>query len=681
MATSEKPKRKEKVRLLVLSAILMVAVIFASIKLMNIQVVHGEENAVKADSNNLIRTNVEAARGEILDRYGRPLVTNSLVLNIQLNRGSLPEGKENEVILRLTQLFQKQGAAWRDEFPITEQPVNGEYQFKDGMDSEIEKLKSMLKMQDYGTAQQCMDNAIEKFEINGYNEQDTRTIVAIRCMMEVENFSDRNPYTFAENVDKTFAAQLIEMQNEIPGVEISETYTRGYVDGTLAPHILGNIGPMLKEDWEGDEESGVTGYKDIEGYNMDDDIGRTGIEALMESDLKGTDGVMILEKDADGTVVNQYMEEEAKPGNNVVLTIDSVLQKQIQDQFYQRLSQHSAITGGSVVVLDTSDNSILASVSYPGYDLNTMSENYDTLNADPKKPMLNRSFKEIYRPGSTYKTAMAVAGVSEGIMTGTSKPFNCTKTMYLPGDTSRTPFNCLSRHGYLNLYDALKVSCNIYFYNVGKSLQEIDEHKITEYSNALGLGTDIGLELSNATGRITSKETAEKLGIPWNGIGDAMQSAIGQMETYVTPVQMATQMATIANKGIRYNTHIIKQVDKFDGSETVKQTEKQIMNQLEDKNNAFEETTKGMESVSTKYPEMSGMNIAIKTGTPQRTKTVYDSAAVAFYPAEQPEIAIAVVIERGDGISYAKDMVVPVIQAYEASKQSAQQWQQEHQNS
>ena len=160
MATSEKPKRKEKVRLLVLSAILMVAVIFASIKLMNIQVVHGEENAVKADSNNLIRTNVEAARGEILDRYGRPLVTNSLVLNIQLNRGSLPEGKENEVILRLTQLFQKQGAAWRDEFPITEQPVNGEYQFKDGMDSEIEKLKSMLKMQDYGTAQQRMDNAI-----------------------------------------------------------------------------------------------------------------------------------------------------------------------------------------------------------------------------------------------------------------------------------------------------------------------------------------------------------------------------------------------------------------------------------------------------------------------------------------------------------------------------------------
>ena len=235
MATSEKPKRKEKVRLLVLSAILMVAVIFASIKLMNIQVVHGEENAVKADSNNLIRTNVEAARGEILDRYGRPLVTNSLVLNIQLNRGSLPEGKENEVILRLTKLFQKQGAAWRDEFPITEQPVNGEYQFKDGMDSEIEKLKSMLKMQDYGTARQCMDNAIEKFEITGYNEQDTRTIVAIRCMMEVENFSDRNPYTFAENVDKTFAAQLIEMQNEIPGVEISETYTRGYVDGTLAP--------------------------------------------------------------------------------------------------------------------------------------------------------------------------------------------------------------------------------------------------------------------------------------------------------------------------------------------------------------------------------------------------------------------------------------------------------------
>lgn len=645
-----------KPRLLFFAILLAAAFLFAVALLMQYQIVDGDEYVQAANQNNQSVRTVEAARGEITDRYGRVLVRNQLQMNLQLSADELPEDNAgiNKVISDLLDLFAAKGIAYVDNFPISKTKP---YTFLEGQDAAASQLKSALSAQDYATAQNCIDLLVQQYEITGYSEERTREIAGIRAQMLMDNFSSSNPYTIVENIDDSIAEGIMEKSAYYPGVQISETYTRVYPDGTIAPHIIGTVGPIYAEEYEA--------YKE-KGYSMDAIVGKSGIELAMEEQLRGTAGTLTIVKDENGQVVDEYYEEgkEPKPGNTVVLTIDSKMQKELQNALESfvlslRSSSYRSAKGASVCVLDVKTGECLALVSYPGYDINEYKTNYDKLASNPYKPLFNRALMGTYRPGSTFKTVIAVSGILSGVTTKNTI-FNCVNPY--PG----TEMRCLQSHhsGPTNLNTALKYSCNNYFYHVG-DLLGID--RINEYAHAMGMGTETGLEIANANGHIANPEYYEKHGMTWQW-GYTLQTAIGQAETMVTPLQMAISMVTIANHGTRYASHIIKAVEKYDYSATVYETEPEVMSSLPDENDAFSATTEGMKQMATTISSLQGLDIAAKSGTPEYYENgVYktNSAAVGFYPASDPEIAISVMIEEG---ARAPHFFKQVVDIYEGCK-------------
>lgn len=223
------------------------------------------------------------------------------------------------------------------------------------------------------------------------------------------------------------------------------------------------------------------------------------------------------------------------------------------------------------------------------------------------------------------------------------------------------------------MVEALKVSCNIYFYDVGRRL---GIKRMNRYSHKLGLGAETGLEIAHSTGALASPERSEQFGTEWY-VGNVVQAAIGQSDNAVTPLQMASQAMTIANKGIRYDTHIIKSIQSYNYDKMIKETVPVVGDRLKNKNGAFDIVTDGMEAVSSRYPELCrySFKVAMKTGSPQVTVSRFNSAAIAFAPSENADIAISSFIEDGER---AREVVSKVIDAYYKTKKHTKQKPQEY---
>lgn len=660
MAT-EKKSLSGRIRLAVLVLLVITVFVLCTMRLMDYQVVKGDDFAKAAQTKAETYETIKASRGEITDRYGRPLVTNKLALNLELDRSAFSgeteeqNAKVNKVILDLTNILSESGEEWIDTFPITKEKP---YEFIGDADTDIAKLKKALKVQDYASAEDCIQVIINTYNIDGYSEEETRRIAGIRAQMIVSDWGENNPYLFAEDVSNATSTKLMELGDYMPGVKVAESYIREYVSGTIAPHLIGNMSKIFAEEYKGEG-----GYEE-KGYKMNDMVGRDGVEKVMEEQLRGTDGVMAVTKNENGEIVDQYMKQEPQPGNTVMLTIDKNFQKEVQDILEDRVLQlranpkYTNTKGASAAVLDVKTGEALALATYPTYDINDYKTKYSELLADPMKPLMNRVLNELYRPGSTFKTVMTVAGVSEGKITPTRR-INCDKYYYVT--TQRFECQQYGHSGPTNIYTALQHSCNIYFYTIG---EELTADTIFNYAHTMGMGEPTGLELKNALGRVSSPQTSKDLGLTWQ-VGDIAQMAIGQSETYITPLQMAISTMVIANKGTRYETHMIKSVEKYDYSATVKQTEPVEAATLEDKNNAYEIDTEGMKLMAETVESLKGRNVAAKSGTPQKTNDVTHSAAVAFYPADDPEIAISIMIEEGEN---AKDTIAAIVDAYERTK-------------
>lgn len=656
MRESAQTKTSKK-RLIFFLILLIAAFLGAMILLMEYQIVDGAEYLAKASQNNQSTQTVQAARGDITDRYGRVLVTNELQLNLQLTADELPSDNAgiNQVISDLLDLLEQKGVPYVDTFPISQ---TAPYTFLEGQEAAASQLKAALSAQDYATAQNCMDLLIEKYEIYGYSEERTRDIAGIRAQMLMDSFSDSNPYTFVENIDGSLAGEIMEQKDSYPGVQLQETYNRIYPSKDIASHLIGTVGPIYQEEYDS--------YKE-KGYPMDAIVGKSGIELAMEDQLRGIDGKKTIVKDENGQVIEEYYAQgqEPSPGDTVVLTIDSKLQKELQDAMESYMlslrstSTYHSAKGAAVCVLDVKTGECLALVSYPSYDINEYRTNYEQLSSNPYKPLFNRALMGTYRPGSTFKTVMSVGGLLCGAFTKDTV-FNCVNPY--PG----THMNCLQNHhsGPTNLNTALKYSCNNYFYHVGDNMG-IDN--INYYAHAMGLGTETGLEISNAVGHIASPEYYEDHGMQWQW-GNTLQASIGQAETMVTPLQMAISMMTIANHGTRYASHLVKGVEAYDYSEPINETQPAVMSTLPDENSAYSATIEGMKQMATTVPELQGIDIAAKSGTPEFYENgVYktNSAAVAIYPASDPEIAISIMIEEG---GKAANFLRQVVDIYEGCK-------------
>lgn len=433
---------------------------------------------------------------------------------------------------------------------------------------------------------------------------------------------------------------------------------RTWPNGTLLPHALGFTGPITAEQWPTARRRGLA---------MDAVIGQSGLESAYDDLLRGQDGRVLVNTGFDGAVRRTVPLREAAPGATLVLTVDSALQKELQNALLSQIevlrTTKAAGAGrecraGAAVVVDVQTGGILAAASVPGFDLNRYRSDYAALSADAAAPLLDRVCQGLYAPGSAFKPAVAAAALTAGI--DPAATVNCTGRYgfysgYQPG--------CLQygHGGPVDLRTALEYSCNIFFYDVGRRLG-VDV--FSAMARQLGLATPTGVEITEAQGRLTwSSDENYQAGL-------TLMAAIGQGNTAVTPLQLAAYAATLANCGQRPALHFADRAVNAATGETVWQYAPTFTT-VPGGEGVFGPIRDGMKRMArtTRVLREAPVVCAAKTGSPQLADTLpggghyVNSVLIGYAPADDPQIAMAVVLEYGGGGSNAAPILRAVLDA------------------
>ena len=631
-------------------------------RLMKIQIVDSNTYISQHYSTDTYTQTIAATRGEIVDCNGDPIVQNSVGYNIIIEPDSFPKDNEsgNEVLLQLLHLLADVDVTFEESLPISK---TAPFTFTTDDQDTLDEIRTTLNLNLYATAENCMDRLIDEYEIaDTYTEEEKRMIAGIRYEMQLRGFSMSNQFTLVKDIPLQIVTEIKERGLSLPGVNIIEDAIRTVTQGDVIPHEIGTVGPIYAEEYEELAE---------QGYDLDDTVGKSGIEQAMESELRGKDGTKTISVQ-NGTVVSSEVTVPVQAGHTVMLTVDSTFQKDLQNilgnfiKNFDKLRDAKTegeglgkVTSGALVVLDTTDNSVLGLATYPTYNLNDYTKDYDKLASDETSPLLDRATVGLYRPGSTFKTITATAGLNEGIVAGSSTYF-CGHSYEYKGHT----YYCTGSHGNISVVQALQYSCNIYFYQLSEALT-IDN--LTKYAELYGLGSPTGIETGDAAGRFANPETYAEYGWEWT-VGHVLQAAIGQSETAVTPLQMAVVASTIANKGVRYQPHLVDSLWDYNLTEKIKDIEPTVAETIPiQHDDVYTYIQQGMIAASvTNMPDKYsladlGYDVAIKTGTPQAGR-VQDSFFIGYAPADNPKIAFACVVE---GAEYSKYMIRDVLKAYE----------------
>lgn len=660
----------EKIRALFLVGVTLAAMAFGTIALMKIQVVDGSEYLEKAKSTSMAQQDIQAPRGEIVDAAGKEVVSNKVGYNVILEKAFLPSDKQeiNRIVLKIAEILEEDGVEWIDTLPITKEKP---YEFLDSRDGDIAKLRKNIAVQPYATAAECIDAMTEQYEISeDYTERQKRIIAGIRYEMYIRSFSLSNRYTFAEDIPMDTVVKLKEASFGLDGMDILEEAIRVYEDINSAPHIVGTVGSINADEYEELKEN---------GYLINDVLGKSGVEKAMESELRGTAGTRSLEL-LDGTVVSDTVTEEPVPGHTVKLTIDMDYQSKVQEilenHIYWLQNQTSIkkkgenANAGAIVVTDVKTGAILAAATSPTYKISDYLDNYSAVANGENSPLLNRATSGLYRPGSTFKTVTATAGLNYGII-DSSTTITCHQEYTYWEDYKP---KCTGWHGRINVITAIEKSCNIFFYETGR-LMGID--RLAKYAELYGFGQNTGIETGDSAGYFATPETFRERRLEWQA-GLVVQAAIGQSETAVTPLQMAMQANTIANRGVRYKPYVVDSVYTYNMEELLSVTSPKIAAKIPDETGyTFDTVITGMEQAANflpySYPAVKDYYLdyrltelpeqaAIKTGTPQMTSAEdTGSAFIGFYPSEDPVIAFSGFVEHGE---YSKFMIRQIIEAY-----------------
>ena len=665
-------------RMMVLIAIAAVIIGLYGMRLIFLQLVNGDSFRSQATNTTDYNFTVTAARGDIVDSAGRRIATSTTGYNVVLSKLLMGDEDLDGMLQRIVELLESNGEHWNDTLLIGEPDSAGNYAFtateSTGDQRALAAIKENLGLQQYATANDVMEKLVEDYKLEGYPLHWQRVLGGIHYEMQLQAFSNVNNFVMAENVSEKTVATIKENSLSLPGVEIVETSTRSYERGDILPHVLGRVGKITAERWKVTDENGQVTYPLREkGYNMNDILGVSGLEAAYEDELRGKDGVETITRNSDGVIVSTAMTTVPEPGHTVQLTVDAALQKAVDDALAKNIelinrTYNANINAGAVVVLSTKDGSILAASNYPTFDQNLYAANYTQYSEDPNLPLFNRALLGRYTPGSTYKPSVAIAALDTGLINRYSTVlcngvYNYFKD-YHPKCT---------RHGHsgnIDVVTAIKWSCNIFFYDVGRRLTS---DVYDSYAYKLGLGQKTGVEVSEARGRLTTKSDSNYT--------DSLevQAAIGQGNTVVTPVQLATYAGTIANRGVRYRTHFVKAILDSNTGAVVEKTQPEIMDTIEDKGETFDLVKEGMIGVSQTIPALASYpyTIACKTGSPQRSESYFvgntrkyytNATMIAFGPAEDPEIAIGIVLEYGGAGARTGTLVADIFNAYFALK-------------
>lgn len=677
MNQEERKTAIRRMRVLVVAACILM--LLYGLRLIFLQLVNGDDFKSQATNTTDYKFTVTAARGDIVDSRGERIATSVTGYNVVLNKLLMGDEDLDGMLQKIVELLRANGESWNDTLLISQPDAAGNYTFTAEAGSTKDQkalaaMKDNLGLQQYATANDVMEKLVEDYDLASYPLSWQRTLGGIHYEMQLQAFSNVNNFIMAENVSEATVATIKEHSLSLPGVEIVETSTRSYEQSTVLPHVLGRVGKITAEKWKVTDENGQTTYPLREkGYNMNDIIGISGLESAYEDELRGKDGVETITRNSDGVIVDTALTTVPEPGHTVQLTIDSRFQKAVDKALAENIDMINRVynTGsmkaaaGAAVVLDVKDGSVLAASNYPSFDQNLYATQYSEYSADESLPLFNRALQGLYTPGSTFKPAVAIAALDTGLINRYST-VNCTRVYtyykdYRPKCTQHGHGN-----GPIDVVNAIKWSCNIFFYDVGRRLTS---DVYDAYAYKLGLGQRTGVEVSEATGHLTTKNDSnymESLDI---------QAAIGQGNTVVTPVQLATYAATIANRGTRYRTHFVKAILDSNTGEVLQETQPEVMDVIEDKGETFDLIQQGMIGVSQTISALANYpyTIACKTGTPQRSEGYYSGSSyrhytntmmIAYGPTEDAQIAIGIVVEYGGGGARAGNLMADIFNAY-----------------
>ena len=676
-------ERKTAVRrMMLLIAAAAVIIGLYGFRLIFLQLVNGDSFTAQATNTTDYKFTVTAARGDIVDSKGERIASSTTGYSVVLNKLLMGDEDLDTMLQKIVGLLGKNGESWNDSLLIGQPDAAGHYEFTAASDNAAEQkalaaMKDNLGLQQYATADDVMEKLVEDYDLADFSLYWQRVLSGIHYEMQLQAFSNVNNFVMAENVSEATVATIKENSLSLPGVEIVETSTRSYEQGTVLPHVLGRVGKITAEKWKVTDENGQVTYPLKEkGYNMNDIIGISGLESAYEDELRGKDGVETITRNSDGVIVNTALTTVPEPGHTVQLTIDSEFQKAVDQALAKNVewikntyADSKQANAGAVVVIDVKTGGVLAASNYPSFDQNLYAAQYNEYSADENMPLFNRALQGLYTPGSTYKPSVAVAGLDTGLLNRNST-VNCTRVYTYYKDYRPRCAQHGHGNGPIDVINAIKWSCNIFFYDVGRRLTS---DVYDAYAYKLGLGQRTGVEVSEALGHLTTKNDSnytESLDI---------QAAIGQGNTAVTPIQLATYAATLANRGTRYRTHFVKAILDSNTGKTLQETQPEVMDVVEDKGETFDLVREGMKGVAQTIPALAGYpyTIACKTGSPQRSEGYYvgstykhytNAAMIAYGPAEDPEIAIGIVVEYGGAGARTGQLVADIFNAYYAMK-------------
>jgi len=703
---NQRPSQLTRFRVMAAMALAVLAIYL--VVLFNTQVVHHEEYLAKSIQTITRMENVEASRGIITDRSGRTLVTNQSTYSLTFDASLLKPGEnQNDAILRLVTLCRDQGVAWEDNLPLSldgaahftvdtltdtqksrffsylrdlkptrellaayvrqhpellKPPKEGETALDPATAKDTELLKqtnsaaltNSLLLNAGVTPAKLFDWMREDMKLSDdYSDSDARLILGVRYELKLRKLgANNNAYVLAQNVDVAFCSLISDGQFQ--GAKIIRSSARQYAT-TYATHILGTVGriPDYTDEWED------------RGYLMDDTIGLSGAEAAFEDYLRGTDGKRMISVNSDGKITGEYYSVEPRSGYTVELTIDLDLQQSVEDALASAVESLNAkdgldSRGAAAAVVKVGTGEILSLASYPTFDLSTWRQDYAELSSDPATPMLNRAASSAYAPGSTLKPATAVAALESGATTPSETLFDTGYWKY-PSTTWNGGTWCWkhSGHGKVNATTAITNSCNYYFAEMG---YRMGLDTLNEYYSALGLGEPTGIEIGEKTGRQATNE---------GGSNQAPWAAYGQADQLYTPLQLANYIATLVSGGQHCPAHLLKSVKSYDNSEIIATGDTTPLNTLNISDSTLQAVKKGMYG----YTQPGGMvysyfkdcivSAGAKTGTAQLGGGLKNNGVfVAFAPYDDPEIAIALVLEKGDAGAALASTAVTILNSY-----------------
>ena len=688
----ESGDEKTNFRFNIITMLVYIIGIVLIVQLFNLQVVNGESYREQSNTRLSRVSSIQAARGSIYDRSGNELAGVKTQNDIEMYKTNISNNELNNSILNVINLLNQHQIAVEDTFPIKINPfeftIEGE---------ELTNWKKKYKIDEEATAETAFYKFKDKYEITTDNIEDIRKILILRYKITTTGYSATKSITIATDVNEEIVAQISERNSDFPGISIETSASRTYLTGNLAAHVIGYTGKIKEEDYKK--------QKDI--YDIDDIVGKTGIESLFEEQLRGQDGEKQVEMSVDGTITGEQVTQNAIAGSDIVLTIDSNLQQVTQTALENCInkiksggfSQTYDAQGGSAVVMNVNTGEVLATASYPTYEPQWFvggisQENWAYLRDDTRHPQLNKTIQSAYAPGSIFKMVTAIAGLESGAVTTKEKIRDTGIYKKYGLEMKCWYYTSYHRgHGYLNVTQALQHSCNYFFYETGDRMG-IDN--LSKYALHFGLGKKTGIELpSEKAGVLASRETNSEIR-PGTSVGPGyvLNASIGQGDNSFTPMQIAKCISSIANGGTVVEPTIIKSVLNSDGTE---QSREEIESYTNEKL-GIEETDDGIqisaesiaiakegmrmaasEAGGTAYSVFKKFNIEVagKTGSAEAGQDEngndkVNAWFVCFAPYDEPEVAVVVMIENGGHGNYAAEVSRDILTQYFGMNESTE---------